>query len=159
MIQVPMSFRGRMVPMSSEQWSTLYTILSLEIRANPLALEGPRNRTTRTRANNGLTWDDWFRDFIHRQDVHNVLSSGDTAAMWFSEIGRQTIAECMRYQAGVIAMYERRRLRKAQSLNSADGGLSNGGPAESGEGRDVVYQQGVVWDLDQDDGTWAPARS
>ncbi|KAG0137642.1 hypothetical protein HOY82DRAFT_646812 [Tuber indicum] len=159
--KVPMSFLGRKVPITADQWSTLYTILCLEIRANPLAREGPRNRTTKTRFPNGLRWDDWFRDFIRREDVHNVLSSGDIAEMWLTDQGRRTITECIRYQAGVIAVHERQRLKKQESRNSAtaEEKTAEDKSAEFDQGRHILNQASVIWDSETGDLIWPPTSA
>ncbi|RPA89941.1 hypothetical protein L873DRAFT_1821986 [Choiromyces venosus 120613-1] len=108
------SFRGRMVPITSAQWTTIYRILAQEIRASPLATEGPQGRrATRLLLLAGdPTWNDWFMQFMSREDVNAVLSRGDVAEMWMHDSGKENIFDCLRFQAGLIAMLERKRVKK-----------------------------------------------
>src|SRR5437899_8577506 len=90
MVQIPMSFQGRKVPINSQQWMALYLLLCREIQANPIAQQNRRIFTPKSMIKNGITWDVWFRSFMQREDVNQILSKDATAEMWMTNSGRET---------------------------------------------------------------------
>ncbi|PWW75403.1 hypothetical protein C7212DRAFT_364574 [Tuber magnatum] len=143
-LQIPGSFELFGIPVNAEQWKSFHELLVRELRANPLALGGPRKGAPKNVPKGEMTWDDWFWKFADRDDVKRIFCKGATEATWMDKTGKWNLQRVLREHTTATAIAERKRKRKLDGVKAAKRAL--------GTAKDVQVEQASVPDLVKPDG-------